>query len=65
MNISEHKLEFTDVELASTIEIKYTGNENIFITLNEYNENKSENIKITISIPRHELEKFIEIINND
>lgn len=47
-----------DIEISLT----YHGNENVFIKA--ISTETIENENVTISIPRHILEKFLELINN-
>lgn len=67
MNIVEYKLQITTQVAGEdddhTYELVYRGNENIIIRSNYFTLGEKANTSIVI--PRHILEKFVEIISNE
>lgn len=63
MIINSHELMITDNELGKTVKLIYRGNENIVIQEDDYNPDDGSVNEVKILIPRHTLEKFMEMIN--
>lgn len=62
MKITHHELILSDCESDSDIKISYSGNSDIILTYIIKEHGIGEYSESHISLPRHELEKFLEMI---